>query len=638
MHRGWSMSRGCVLAGLLALAPMAMLRAPRPARAAEPAGRMANPVRLGADGYFRLPDGRLYVPLGGLHGNFVPTEHMNLSDADAARLAANEGEFGRRRAASQPTTAATAPRPRRGGSVDIVDAPEHGLRNYMAYLESCGVNSIRLFPRVLGRGDMLDIVGRVNPDIRAGFSRAFAAGKPHGVRFQLMTLGEPGRTPYYRDMMLHRYAIGRLDESQVDSLTPAQRRFLVDRETVEIRPYFTDPDVRACQQLFLGELAKWVADEEQVFCLELYNEQGWWDMRRFDGQRRQVFTFDWEDHEIDWSAVMVRTLKQALPQMPVCLSHPGFGVTGFDPLKWSQGAKVDFYSQHLYANLCGEWDEADFVAVTAATAAIIRGDRPNFCGEWGILNREIDEDILRRNHRDAIWMSLATGAPGFLQWESWFLEENRWANQVFHALPAGFSPVRPAVAVDISREYRTFQDNSRYDGHDAAEPLNAFVFVKRKQSDENYRAICRAFVRSLELGVPIRFVTDGREKAVSMEQFAATDAAAFDRPIRADGWQLAYLKDAHSATWVGYLRSKKVEQVKENFFLAVPVEAPLTLRLDLPPGEYTLTLIDLEADSVSRLPTGGQGEIRVAEKTGAEYAFVITAAGKEPRFEAPARP
>lgn len=564
------------------------------------AAGMSSPVRLGRDGWFRLADGALYVPLGGFHGNVMPVSLLKLDEAERARL--------------QPHLW--------NGHLDLFDAPKPVLDQWFGFLADNGVTAIRLFPRARVGLKLLDACGKLDTELQAAFQRAFDAARPHGIRFLLQIIGEPGRTCYRNRQALEEHVIPRLSPDELAKATAAQKRFLMEKRAVSAEDFLTDPDVLACTKLYLEQALDWVAKEPQVFALEVYNEQGW-SGAPIDGKQQHVFTFPWEDEEIRWTAEVVRFLKQRLPEMPVCLSHPGFGVTGFDPLKWTRPTGVDFYSSHAYAGLCGETAQADFPLVSAATSAIVWAGIVNFPGEWGILNSKAPEAILRRNHRDALWLGLLARAPGFMQWEFPFPEEYRWPKKVFAALPKGFSPAPPEVAVEIGPAYRDFHTNSRYPLYSPDKLFPAFPFHGKKKQDPNIQRIYAAFRRSLEIGVPIRFVM-GEANALSLDGFVAADPARFRRPVQAvGGYQLAFLEDPKLRVLVAYLRSRRVEQVSGHF-LAVPVEAPLSVKLSLPDGSYALSIVNLCTDGTERRAVKADATIAISAKTGDDYLLAIT--------------
>ena len=218
---------------------------------------MANPVRLSLDDSFYLRDGTPFRPLGGFHGNVIP---MSLLKLDEKQLREFEPKLWE-------------------GHLDLFDAPEEVLQQWFEYLAENGVTSLRLFPRThlnADQGlDVLDLCGKINEDLKEAFHRAFAAAEPYNIRFLLQIMPEPVRTGYLTPKALEDHVLPRFTQEELDNLTPAQKRFLVDRKNVSMGEYFTDPDVLACQKLYLQQILKWVADEPQIFALEVYNEQGW---------------------------------------------------------------------------------------------------------------------------------------------------------------------------------------------------------------------------------------------------------------------------------------------------------------------------------------------------------------------------
>lgn len=581
----------------------------------------AGPVRLSPqDGCFHYQDGSLFVPLGGFHGNVMPISMLNLTDAQRKKF--------------EPYLW--------NGCLDLLDAPEPVLKQWYKHLSENGITAIRLFPRARAGLDLLDLCGKLNPELQAAFHRAFAAAQPYGIRFMLQIMGEPERTCYMNADALATYVIPRYTPEEIARLLPAQQRFLSDRKCVTLDQYFTDSDVLACQQLYVQELVKWLATEPQVFALEIYNEQGWANVQ-VDGKWEHVFTFPYEEQERQWTIAIARMIRRGrgLPYMPVCISLPGFGVTGLDPLKWSTPGGSSYYrflSPHLYAGLCGSNENADFPLVTAATSAIIGASTPSLTGEWGILNSHAPADLLRRNQRDAIWLSLMARAPGFMQWDYTFLEEYREVARIFSALPKEFRPTPPVLAVDISPQYQAFQTNTRYPLFAAGKLFPAFPFNQQKQQDPNLKQILAAYRRSLDLGQPIRFVLSG--SGMPLDKFMAFEpndtTYRYRRPVRAvGGYQLAYLWDYSSRVCVGYLRSRKVEKV-DGHYLAVPAEAPLTLQFAFLPGQqYVCRLINLNTGAVTRqtftctpitAKSGAPTSMVVSDKTSEDYAVVITPA------------
>ena len=562
---------------------------------------MASPIRLGADGFFRTTDGQTFIPLGGFHGNVMPTPMLRLSDAEMARV--------------KPLLWSR-------NNLDLYDASDETLEVWFKGLEDNGVTAIRLFPRARVSHDVLDLCGKLNPRLSAAFSRAFAAAARHNIRILLQIMPEPDRTCYLNPRDIDPVVLPAFTKEDLDKLTPAQKRFLVDRKPATLNNYFSDPDVLACQKLYLQSALEWLAKEPQVFAIEIYNEQGW-QTGDVDGQSGKVYTYPFEAQEIEWTRQLVDVIKKRLPDMPVCLSHPGFGISGMDPLLWTKGAGTTFYEAHLYAGLCGENDKADFAAITAASGVLIQSLTPNLTGEWGVLNRRVPADLRRRAHRDAIWLSVLSGQPGFMQWTYDYPEEYRWPNKVLSSLPKGFSPQPAAVAVDVGDAYRAFQNNSRYPLFKPDVFFPAFAHNKQKQADENLKRLFAAYMRALELGVPVRYVM-APDGAMPLDQFLSADPSRFAHPLQAvGGFQLSYLKDRNSATWVAYLRSRTIQNA-EGFFLGAPKSNPLSLKLALPPGNYAVRIVNIQTNEDRTTNAAADGTVNIADNTSDEFAIVIS--------------
>jgi hypothetical protein len=529
----------------------------------------APDVRLADDGWFRDADGKLFLPLGGFHGNMIPLSEVELRREELERVE------------KRLWTPKESPEVR---YLDIVDAPDHALRAWFRKLHDSGVTAVRLFPRAhIGR-DVLDLCGKLNPELRRAFDRAFAAARPHKIRFLLQILPEPALTSYWYAPARKEFVLPRFSAEELRGLAPAQRRFLFKGKQAESTALFTDPDVLACQRLYLAQALDWVERTPEIFALEVYNEQG---LRPRDAPRTAAAVPDWEEAEIAWTAKIVREIKQRLPGMPVTISHPGYGLTGYDPLAWSARTGVDFYSSHFYSGQSGENESVDFAALTAATTAILGAGIVNFPGEWGVLDASIPAEIRRRAHRDAIWLTLMAGAPGFMQWTYDFMDEYRRVERVFRTLPKRFSPT-PAT-IGMRAAYREYHEPRRY-----VDSPGRYPFLRDKRTDPNLRQMLDVYRRRLDGGGVLRAI---------------------------GGYQVACLEDRRNRAWIGYLRSREVRQFG-NTWLGVPVTRPLQLELDLPEGEYTLALFDL--DTGKRKRHRAARKVRISEATDRDYAFVIT--------------
>lgn len=585
-----------------------------PGQAAEP----ESPVRLD-HGMFRIENGgqaeRLFIPLGGLHGNVVPLDMLEISDEQ--RLELKDKLW--------------------NGHVDILDCPEDALKKWFAHLQANGVNCLRLFPRQRVNADLLELCGKLNPEMQVEMARVFHLAEPYGIRFLLQILPEPGRTGYRGDK---HYVAPAFTEEEKANLPAHQKRFVVDGERVAMQQFFVDTDVWACQQMYLGDALDWLAQEPQVFALEIYNEQGWqggW----VDGQRKHVMTFNHEAAEIAWSREVTKMIHEQLPGMPVCLSHAGFGLTAFDPLKWHAGAGTDFYSSHLYNGLVGAGPHADFAAATGATAAILDARAVNFPGEWGILTDQPPAELRRLGHRDAIWLTLLSGGPGFLQWTFEFLDEYRWPERVFSALPADFAPAPHTLAVDIGEAYTTFHDNTRYPLFSDSDAFDAFAFMRRKGGklrDENLQKLYAAYLKSLKTQRPVRFVMDdAAAEAMSLEDYLKADLTDAARPVASveDGWQLTWRKDATREIYVAYFRSRSIRN-SGGVWLGKPEDLPLRVKLDLPAGTYRAywSNVDPAEGEVASMNVPGDGVIPVStEAAAATYMLLIVPADSEVKLE-----
>jgi len=562
------------------------------------AGSRSEEVRLAPDGMLRFDGGRMFCALGGFHANVLPLARLKLSEAEMERV--------------RPYIW-SAQKTDDQGHVDLWDASDVMMDQWFRQLAADGVTALRLFARARVGNDVLDLCGKLNPELKQVFHRAYAMARPYGIRFLQQILPEPGSSCYVSRNSIERRVLPRFSSEELGRLTPSQRRFMEQGKRVTLQESFTDADVLACQKLYLEQATDWIATEPQVFAVEIYNEQGW------NGRQYQ---FPVEDAEIRWSKEIVSAIKKRLPRMLVTLSHPGFGITGYDPFKWVRGAGVDFYSPHAYAGLSGEGPSIDFAAVTAASSLIMNAGAPGFYGEWGVFSSPVPLELKRFSHRDAIWLCLLGGETGFLQWTNEFPEEYRWPSRIMRALPRNFSPAHPEVEVEIGEDYRRFQDNTRYAAYVPGK-FPGFELNREKQRDENIQRIFAAYQRSLDAGTPIRFTLDGKG-GIPLDQFADLDLARARRAIKAaGGYQMRYLKDAHNPLWLAYFRKRRVLAFGSHY-VGVPEAAPLEIRLELPRGRYTMRLLNLNSGKMATMAADAGQVFTVSPNTSDDYVLVVT--------------
>jgi len=571
-----------------------------PALLAAPVGP-ADQFRLTREGLLRSRSGKLFFALGGFHANVLPLSRIKLTEAEMERV--RPYIWSGQKTDDQ-------------GHVDLWDASDGMMDQWFRQLAADGVTALRLFARARVGNDVLDLCGKLNPELKQVFHRAYAAARPYGIRFLQQILPEPGSSTYVSRNSIERRALPRFTKDELARLTPAQKAFLQDGKRVTMKEFFTDPDVLACQKLYLQQAMDWIAGEPQVFAVEIYNEQGW------NGRQYQ---FPLEDAEIRWSREIVSAIKKRLPRMLVTLSHPGFGITGYDPFKWVRGAGVDFYSPHAYAGLSGENETIDFAAVTAASSRIMNAGAPSFYGEWGLFNSPVPLEMKRYSHRDAIWLCLLGGEAGFLQWTNEFPEEYRWPTKVLRALPDRFTPERPAVAVQIGEHYRRFQDNSRYSSFQP-DAFPGFELNREKQKDENIQKIFAAYRRSLDLGVPIRFTLDGGG-GMALDRFLQAGPSDFRRPLQAiGGYQMTWMKDARSPLWIAYFRKRRMERYGGHW-VGVPDAAPLEVKLDLPVRRLEARLLNFNSGRLENLSVERSGAFVVSQSTSDDYLLMLSGEG-----------
>ena len=187
-------------------------------------------VVVSGDGLLRFRSGELFFPLGGFHGNVLPISRINLTAEEMERVKPYIW--------SAQTTDGL-------GHVDLWDASDQMMERWFKQLAGDGVSALRLFARARVGNDVLDLCGKLNPELKQVFHRAFAVARPYHIRFLLQILPEPGPSCYVSRTSIQKRVLPRYSAQELASLTPAQKRFLLEGKRVTLKEFFTDPDVLA---------------------------------------------------------------------------------------------------------------------------------------------------------------------------------------------------------------------------------------------------------------------------------------------------------------------------------------------------------------------------------------------------------
>ena len=435
-----------------------------------------------------------------------------------------------------------------------------------------GATAIRMFPRGDSGGSAwegLDIGGRLNRPLLEKIKAYLKDAEPYGIRLQLCLFTEPECSFYCQPYTRTYWGTRLWTKEEIAAASPAQRRFLEHPDDiVSYDRFFSDPDVRECCHRFLDELLPALADFDALYAVELFNEAGW-----ASPHADPMNTFRWEDTPdyLDWLRDMTEHIRRAAPELPVCVSNPGVGLLGHDPIHWAREIRPDFFSLHIYPDICGSRPGMDYAAIADMTVQYTSAAVPAMLGEWeAIPLRSVDfpekETLLTLLSRDMAWMTLLSGAPGCISWGASGRGQYHAVREVLRELGPEPPVPDPPLLIDVSEEQAWFEalwrggeERCRYPAWkwcpDSAATDGRHRFCVKGDS-EAYRRLLDAERRSLETGVPFRFTLGGEAGAVPLSSLTEADflarkpalspiAGYRQKALTADGGrlQIVYLQD-----------------------------------------------------------------------------------------------
>jgi hypothetical protein len=517
--------------------------------------------RLLPNGYFATTDGRPFVPLGGFYANWVQSETP-------------DGEW------SQCNP--------------FHDTTEDQKRVWLAKLAERGVTSLRFMLRTHRRDpgiqgtEALDAGGRVNRRLFSEILRYMDLAREYGIVF-LAVVHDDYYKPIYCDRknydLFTRPAFAGID---LDTLPPFQRRFVRDGELLkEVAWKYTDPDAMACQDLYVRELTSFLRNCPAVFAYELENEM-------------VSCPASWANHAI-------AALREGDPARTVCASHGGGGMFTVDPLWWHEKTDIDFYTYHLYphANRCTT-PEIDYGLASDVLTRYGRMCGVSFFGESSgdQFRHDADRERRRRVMRDLIWFSLTNGNPGCFFWNARLSEvaEFAAAKEAMSRLDLlTFERAKPDVAVLVTHPL----DDDKY-------------YRNTEQGRKDYDLMARYCRHYHQLGVDVDFAMDATGYAQTAELTGFAPPKPRGRPLTTSrGLETTYLTRPDWSEALIYVRNVSgIEPVELKHGRGVSLQhlrtrKPLDwrLRLDLPTGDYTAHVYDLDLGTTRDQQVTGKGEI-----------------------------
>jgi len=475
--------------------------------------------------YFKNKDGSIYLPLG-LFGCYFSAAFIG----EEPGMPTSHGE----------------------GLLQFHRLTKVQWRKFFSWLQKQGYTALRMFPRGESIGSAwegLDCGGSINRTLFDTLTAYMETAREYGIRFQICLFTQPECSVYCNRLTKMAFGPRRMSAAELaspssDGIT-GESRDIADT-IVPYERYFSDTGVRRLNKNYLDEIIPLLAVNEDVFAVELYNEIGW---SSPNSLIPNAFRWEYKNDIIGWCADMTAHIKQLAPGLPVCVSNPGVGLIGHDPVEWQIKTHPDFYSVHNYPDCCGHFLGLDYALMSDATLKYTMSAGCAMYGEWQCLNRSevscYDEQLLAR---DMIWLSLLSGAAGTISWlgQSW--GEYSSASRIFETL-AGQNLDRrpPAIGIDITELYKNLlacEENpdsecsmpEDYWCPDTGAPDRLHRFCKKFGSGA-YERLMRTEETALENGADFDFTFEP-------EKYALNEITDFDpfSPIEVpEGYHLKYM-------------------------------------------------------------------------------------------------
>jgi len=521
-------------------------------------------------------------------------------------------------------------------------------RKFFKHLQSEGYTAIRMFPRGDSAGSSwegLDIGGRLNKSLLNTMFKYFDVAAEYGIKVQLCLFSQMECSFYCQPYTRRQWGVRLFTQEEIENAPAFQQRFLKNPDDlVDYNDYFSDPDVRACNKQFLDEIIPLVAANPNVYMVEISNELGW-----ASPHANPLNTFRWEitSSYLDWTRDMVAHIHKLAPAMPVCISNPGVGILGHDPIQWIQESEVDVFSMHLYPDICGYIPGSDYAQIADVTLRYAHSASPTMYGEWQLLgdmnmdNRPDKNRIEQLLARDMVWFTLLSGAPGCVSWRAQAHGEYTSACQVFKRLDGrdlalakaplkiNIKPMLEKMIAMIDGGSPTCRFTEERWCPDQSATDKKHRYCAKMESPE-YKAIINAGIWSLETGVDYTLTQES--EGISLMKLSKKDFLKQSAPLKTpQGYQTKTMLTKDGRTLLIYLRNYRHLPVMRGtgdkqftlFGLRTQQAVPLTLDFQLD-KKYKVEIFDLdtrewaEAQTVENHSAIGMGI------TSHDYVLVLT--------------
>jgi hypothetical protein len=581
------------------------------------------------NGYFQYEDGRRYFPLGFFGCYF--------KDSLADEQQGAESQHG-------------------DGLLEFQRMPVSVWRRFFQTLKSQGYTAIRMFPRGDSNGSAwegLDIGGRVNYSLLKTMFKYFDVASEYGIKVQLCLFSQMECSFYCRPNTRRYWGIRQYTPEEIAAAPEYQRRFLQNPDDlVSYNDYFSDKDVIACNKQFLDEIIPLIRNNPNIFMVELSNELGW-----AGPHAKPSTTFRWEITEqyLTWTRTMVEHIHRLAPDLPVCISNPGVGILGHDPIQWYKETGIDLFSMHSYPEICGTAPGSDFAQIVDISLRYVQLAGTSMYGEWqltGMKNNALPvvkkgKSITRARYeqlltRDIVWFTMLSGAPGCIAWCAPSYGEYAMAREVFESLNGrDLSLAKDELKINIGsivekmialsnkgNETCQFTESRWCPDHSATDGKHHFC---TKMMSEEYRALLNIETWSLETGAGF-ILTQGTD-GIPFTNISRKDFLKRPTPLKTpEGYQIKTMRTADEHTLLIYLRNyQKASVMKiddktpafELFALRAQNPVPLTLHFTLN-TQYELKILDLDTRQWLDSQTVSEKSIVGLGITSHDYVLVLT--------------
>ena len=345
----------------------------------------------------------------------------------------------------------------RSDGADLLEFHNLAREDWKRFLERLkreGYTAIHLYPRGINVNDAwegLDCGGQVNKELLSQMLDYINLAGSYGIRTQLDLFTQPETSVYCSAATQLMFGTRFRSREEEEAAPPYVRRFCSGAaHTVSYEKYFLDQDVRRCNIRFLEILLPQIAENPNIFALELVHELGW---RGPYAARPNTFAWTSEQAILDWGAEMIQVVRRLAPHLPVCVSSPGTGVFGHEILCWTQRLQPDFYSLHLFPQFCGHLNgSGDFASVVEFSLKYAQAGGCAMIGEWecGGHMGQLSEWYLQLCARDIVWFSFSSGAPGVIARLAHSCGEYRSVEPVLQRLQGRtLGRKKPALGLDL---------------------------------------------------------------------------------------------------------------------------------------------------------------------------------------------